>query len=86
LSTLVKAFPGVQVRIEGHTDNVSDAAANKRLSLERANTVKNLLVKVGVPADRITTEGGGGERPVAPNDTEENRAKNRRIEFALVKR
>jgi outer membrane protein OmpA-like peptidoglycan-associated protein len=85
LSTLVKAFPGVQLRIEGHTDDAGDAAENRRLSLERANAVKELLVKAGLPADRITTEGFGSEKPMAPNDTPENRAKNRRIEFTLVK-
>jgi outer membrane protein OmpA-like peptidoglycan-associated protein/uncharacterized membrane protein YeaQ/YmgE (transglycosylase-associated protein family) len=86
VSTLVKAFPGVQLRIVGHTDNQGDQEANRRLSLERANAVKDLLVKAGVPAERITTEGLGSEKPVAPNDTEENRAKNRRIELALTKK
>jgi outer membrane protein OmpA-like peptidoglycan-associated protein len=86
LGMLVKAFPGVQLRIEGHTDNAGDADANRRLSLDRANTVKELLVKVGVPADRISTEGLGADKPIAPNDTEENRAKNRRIELSFVKK
>jgi outer membrane protein OmpA-like peptidoglycan-associated protein/uncharacterized membrane protein YeaQ/YmgE (transglycosylase-associated protein family) len=86
LSTLVKAFPGVQLRIEGHTDKGGEADADRRLSLERANAVKDLLVKAGVPADRISTEGLGSDKPVAPNDTEENRAKNRRIELTLVRK
>jgi outer membrane protein OmpA-like peptidoglycan-associated protein len=86
LSMLVKAFPGVQLRIEGYTDNVGDADANRRLSLDRANGVKELLVKVGVPADRISTEGFGADKAIAPNDTEENRAKNRRIELSLIKK
>jgi outer membrane protein OmpA-like peptidoglycan-associated protein/uncharacterized membrane protein YeaQ/YmgE (transglycosylase-associated protein family) len=86
MSTLLKAFPGVEVRIEGHTDNAGDPVGNQRLSLERANAVKDLLVKAGVPADRINTEGFGSEKPIAPNDTEENRAKNRRIEIRLVKK
>jgi outer membrane protein OmpA-like peptidoglycan-associated protein/uncharacterized membrane protein YeaQ/YmgE (transglycosylase-associated protein family) len=86
LGVLVKAFPGVQLRIEGHTDNAGDAEVNRRLSLDRANAVKELLVKVGVPADRISTEGLGADKPIAANDTEENRAKNRRIELAFVKK
>jgi outer membrane protein OmpA-like peptidoglycan-associated protein/uncharacterized membrane protein YeaQ/YmgE (transglycosylase-associated protein family) len=86
LGTLVKAFPGVQLRIEGHTDNTGDADTNRRLSLDRANATKELLVKAGAPADRISTEGKGAEKPIAPNDTEENRAKNRRIELSFVRK
>ena len=51
--------------------------------LERANAVKEVLIKVGVPNDRVTTEGFGAEKPVAPNDTPENRAKNRRVEIVV---
>jgi outer membrane protein OmpA-like peptidoglycan-associated protein len=83
VGTLLKAFPGVIVRIDGHTDSSGDPVANRRLSLERANAVKDVLVKAGVPADRIRTEGCGSEKPIAPNDTEENRAKNRRIELTF---
>jgi outer membrane protein OmpA-like peptidoglycan-associated protein/uncharacterized membrane protein YeaQ/YmgE (transglycosylase-associated protein family) len=85
VSTLMKAFPGVTIRIEGHMDNLGDPVANRRLSLERATAVKDVLVKAGVPADRISTEGIGSEKPVAPNDTEENRAKNRRIELTVLR-
>jgi outer membrane protein OmpA-like peptidoglycan-associated protein/uncharacterized membrane protein YeaQ/YmgE (transglycosylase-associated protein family) len=86
LSVLVKAFPSVQLRIEGHTDKGSDADADRRVSLERANAVKDLLVKASIPADRISTEGFGSDKPIAPNDSDENRAKNRRIEFTLMRK
>jgi outer membrane protein OmpA-like peptidoglycan-associated protein len=86
VSTLLKAFPGVNVRIEGHTDNSGDPVANRRLSLERANAVKDVFLKAGVPADRISTEGFGSEKPIVPNDTAENRAKNRRIELTFERR
>jgi outer membrane protein OmpA-like peptidoglycan-associated protein/uncharacterized membrane protein YeaQ/YmgE (transglycosylase-associated protein family) len=86
LSTLIKAFPTVHLRIDGHTDKGVDTEADRRQSLERANAVKTLLVKAGVPADRISTEGLGSDKPIAPNDSEENRAKNRRIELSLVKK
>jgi outer membrane protein OmpA-like peptidoglycan-associated protein len=86
LGTLATAFPDVQIRIVGYTDNVGDADTNRRLSLDRANALKELLVKVGVPANRISTEGHGGEKPIAPNDTEENREKNRRVELSFVKK
>src|SRR5262249_18283013 len=86
VSTLLKAFPTVGIRIEGHTDNTGEADANRRVSLERANAVKDLLVKAGIAGERITTEGFGPDKPIAPNDSDENRAKNRRIEVALVKK
>jgi outer membrane protein OmpA-like peptidoglycan-associated protein/uncharacterized membrane protein YeaQ/YmgE (transglycosylase-associated protein family) len=86
LSTLVKAYSGVQLRIDGHTDDTGDRDANRQLSLQRANAVKEVLVKAGVPAERISTQGLGSEQPIAPNDTEENRAKNRRIELTLVRK
>jgi outer membrane protein OmpA-like peptidoglycan-associated protein len=61
-------------------------AADRRVSLERANAVKDLIIKVGVPADRVRAEGFGAEKPVAANDTEANRAKNRRIELTIVRK
>jgi outer membrane protein OmpA-like peptidoglycan-associated protein len=76
----------VQLQIEGYTDKGGDADADRRLSLQRANAMKDLLVKAGVPADRISTEGFGPDKPIAPNDSDENRAKNRRIEFTLVRK
>jgi outer membrane protein OmpA-like peptidoglycan-associated protein len=85
LSTLLQSFPKATLRIEGYTDRSGDAAEDKRLSLERAETLKSLLVKAGVPTDRIKTAGLGGEKPVATNDTPEGRAKNRRIELSLDK-
>jgi outer membrane protein OmpA-like peptidoglycan-associated protein len=84
LATVLKAFGTAKLKIEGHTDNLGDPAANKQSSLERATAVKDALVKVGAPADRITVEGVGADRPVASNDTEEGRAKNRRIELSIV--
>src|SRR5271166_1511096 len=83
LTTLLGAFPNVTLRIDGHTDRSADPVADKWLSLERAEALKSLLVKAGVPADRIKTSGLGSERPVASNDTPEGRAKNRRIELSL---
>ena len=85
LSTLLRAFPKATLSIEGHTDQSGDPAADKRLSLERAEALKSLLIKAGVPTDRIKTSGLGGEKPVASNDTPESRAKNRRIELSLDK-
>jgi outer membrane protein OmpA-like peptidoglycan-associated protein len=73
-----------KVKIEGHTDTVGDPAENTKISLDRANAVKDGLVKAGVPADRITTEEPGPDRPIASNDTEAGRAKNWWIELSIV--
>ncbi len=85
LTKLIRAFPAVTLRIEGHTDPSGDPAADQKRSLARADALKDLLVKAGVPSDRLTTAGLGSEHPVATNDTALGRAKNRRIELLLSK-
>ena len=75
---------GVTIHITGHTDAVGTDEANQILSEGRANAVKADLVKRGVAAERITTEGKGEKEPVADNDTEEGRALNRRVEFTIT--
>jgi outer membrane protein OmpA-like peptidoglycan-associated protein len=84
LATIMKAFTTAKLKIEGHTDNVGGTAENKKVALDRATSVKDALVKAGVPADRIIAEGVGPDRPIASNDTEDGRAKNRRLEFEVV--
>jgi outer membrane protein OmpA-like peptidoglycan-associated protein len=81
---LMKGNPGLRIAVEGHTDNVGTAAANKSLSDGRAKSVLNALVKQGVDAGRLAAAGFGQERPVADNRTDEGRARNRRVE--LVKK
>jgi outer membrane protein OmpA-like peptidoglycan-associated protein/uncharacterized membrane protein YeaQ/YmgE (transglycosylase-associated protein family) len=85
LTTLLGAFPNVTLRIDAHTDRSADPAADKRLSLERAETLKSLLVKAGVPSDRIKTSSFGSEKPVVSTDTTDQKAKNDRIELSLEK-
>jgi photosystem I P700 chlorophyll a apoprotein A2 len=92
VSTVVNGHPGVPVRIEGHTDSKGDDAYNMKLSERRAASVKGWLVQNGgVDAGRITTEGLGETRPVAPNtkpngaDDPDGRQKNRRVEITLKK-
>jgi len=89
--TLEKVFialvanPGVSVEIAGHTDNVGGVETNNDLSLQRADAVKAWLVRKGIPAGRMRTVGWGMKYPIAPNDTPEGRARNRRIEFNVMK-
>ena len=86
LVSVLKAYPGTAVALEGYTDNTGDAGANQKLSLDRATAVKQLLVTGGVDDARVSANGFGQESPIAPNDTEQGRAKNRRLELVVVKR
>lgn len=71
------------IRIEGHTDGRGNANANQLLSQRRADAVRDALVAAGIPANRISSIGLGDGRPVASNDSEEGRAKNRRVDVIL---
>ena len=89
--TVLKGFakylndhPDISIEIRGHTDNVGDADYNKSLSADRAFTVKTFLVQHGVDANRLAFHGYGEEMPKVSNDTEANRAINRRTEFVIT--
>jgi len=86
LTAVLKAYPAVTVALEGYTDSTGDPSANKKLSLDRAGAVKDIMVKDGIAESRVTAEGRGDENPVASNDTEQGRAMNRRLELVVLKR
>ncbi|RMG51099.1 MAG: OmpA family protein, partial [Gammaproteobacteria bacterium] len=73
-----------EIRIEGHTDNVGSPAFNRVLSELRAHVVALALARRGVKATRLQPRGWGDSRPVAPNDSAKNRAKNRRVEVIFT--
>ncbi len=81
---IVKCYPAVKLKIGGYTDNVGNKDSNMKLSADRANTVKATLVGLGIDPSRMEAEGYGDQHPVAPNDTDENKAKNRRIDVRVM--
>jgi outer membrane protein OmpA-like peptidoglycan-associated protein len=82
---LLQELPELTIEISGHTSSEGNAGHNMTLSQKRADAVKNWLVSKGINADRMTTIGMGSTENIAENDTEENREKNRRIEFSITK-
>ncbi|KAA3655339.1 MAG: OmpA family protein [Proteobacteria bacterium] len=73
-----------RIQIIGHTDSSGERMANVVLSLSRANSVRDYLVRKGLPGEMLSALGAGPDRPVADNETPEGRAKNRRIEFRMA--
>jgi outer membrane protein OmpA-like peptidoglycan-associated protein len=86
LAAVLKAYPNVQAQLAGFTDNTGAADANQQLSLARANAVRDQLVQQGVNANRLSTAGYGQDRPIASNDTDEGRLKNRRLELTVLQK
>lgn len=85
LENMLKQNENLKVEISGHTDNVSSASFNLKLSQRRANAVKDFLVSKGIDTRRITAVGYGEERPLASNDDEKDgRELNRRVEFQVL--
>lgn len=83
LATLLITKPNYSLKISGHTDAIGSEKANQTLSVNRANAVKAYLVKRGVSKNKIEARGYGESQPIADNDTEEGRQRNRRVEFNI---
>lgn len=79
--TLMTENPELKFSVEGHTDNTGNATKNQTLSEARSKAIVDKLVELGISADRLTAVGKGQNSPIADNNTEEGRAKNRRVEF-----
>ena len=82
---LLQEYPQLKLEIVGHTDNRGRREANVKLSEERAAAVRKWLVDRGIAEDRLAARGAGPDSPIADNGTNAGRAKNRRIEFVLVR-
>ena len=81
----LKEWGDVKVEISGHTDSIGSDRYNMGLSLRRANSVRNYLISKGIAAERLVTKGYGEAQPIADNETEEGRFKNRRVELNQIK-
>lgn len=79
--TMLKENPTIKISIEGHTDNAGNKTANQTLSQQRAASVKQALIDKGIAANRITATGFGQEKPIADNESEDGKARNRRVEI-----
>lgn len=86
IAEILKAYPNVNIKLGGYTDNTGNANANLKLSGDRATSVKKELAGLDIADSRLEAEGYGQEHPVASNDTEEGRAQNRRISVRVTKK
>ena len=86
LATVIRAYPSGRVELGGHTDAKGDDTYNQKLSERRADAVKRWLVdKEAIEAGRLATRGWGEKRPVASNDDDAGRQRNRRVEVVIRK-
>ncbi|MBI3501528.1 MAG: OmpA family protein [Bacteroidetes bacterium] len=86
VAELLQQNPAWRLKLSGHTDNVSSMQYNMKLSQKRVESIRNYLTKKkGIPSGRIVLKWYGPTKPIAPNDTEEGKQKNRRVEFLIIK-
>lgn len=86
IATIMDAYPSMEIKLGGYTDNVGDPAVNLKLSDERAKSVMAGLIVLGVEPIRLSAEGYGEQYPLAPNETEQGRTQNRRIAIRVTKK
>ena len=84
MADILKEYPKSNVLIEGHTDSAGPDDYNEGLSKQRATSVRDYLISQGISANRLTAKWYGENQPVADNSTKEGKAKNRRVELAIV--
>jgi outer membrane protein OmpA-like peptidoglycan-associated protein len=85
IGAILKAFPNAEIKVGGYTDNTGSAEVNTQVSGERATMVANSL-KTASGRQEIASEGYGPQHPIAPNDTDEGRALNRRVDVRVTKK
>ncbi|MBS1536498.1 MAG: OmpA family protein [Bacteroidetes bacterium] len=85
LTELLQRYPRIWLEVQGHTDNIGTEEFNQKLSEARANSVTQELLKRGIESKRLRPHGYGMTDPLVPNDSEENRSKNRRTQFKVLR-
>ena len=86
IAVILADYPGFHVQVDGHTDNVGNPEANRKLSQERADAVvKYLVEKKNVDTKRLSAKGFGDSQPIADNKSKKGQAKNRRVDFTVTK-
>lgn len=87
ISEILKAFPNAKIKIGGYTDTTGNEETNRKVSEERAKSVQEELIKSGIQAERINSEGYGSQHPVCEaNDVPECKAKNRRVDIRVFEK
>lgn len=86
LAEILKAYPDVAIKVGGYTDSTGEDASNMTLSQERAKTTMSRLVALGIAHERLEAEGCGEQFPVATNDTDQGRQRNRRIDVRVTRK
>ena len=84
LAELMERYPKLRLEIQGHTDNIGGEEFNQKLSDARAKSVMQEMIKRGIEEKRLRARGFGMSQPIAPNDSERNRAINRRTQFVVL--
>ncbi len=85
LIDVMKKHTKMEVEIAGHTDDIGSDKVNNKLSLERANAVRDYIITKGIEPERLKAKGYGKTKPVASNKTDEGKKKNRRVDFTILK-
>jgi Ca2+-transporting ATPase len=86
IAQILAAYPNVKATIASYTDNIGDRGVNRRLSKARADSIRRELIRMGVDASRLRAKGYGESHPIATNDTEDGRTKNRRISLDVIRK
>ncbi len=86
IAQYLKTHINTNIRVEGNTDSIASRKYNNRLSINRANSVKKELIRMGISSKRIFTVGYGEDRPIATNKTPQGRALNRRVDFVIMRK
>ena len=84
LINILNAYPRMRIEVGGHTDGKGTVEYNKKLSENRARAVVEYLISKGLEPRRLQYKGYGKSKPIAPNDTEEGRSQNRRVEITIL--